>query len=80
MSGRSILRGVAHYETGSFSLYPLGFSELLGYSRSPDNEREFSTCKKVKGLKMFKNGRVDIRFTTETDAAEFAARYLGLVP
>ena len=29
---------------------------------------------------MFKNGRVDIRFTTENDAAEFAARYLGLVP
>ena len=74
------MRGVAHYETGAFNLYPLGFSELLGYNRSPDNEREFSTCKKVKGLKMFKNGRVDIRFTTETDAAEFAARYLGLVP
>ena len=26
---KDILRGVAHYETGSFSLYPLGFSELL---------------------------------------------------
>ena len=32
------------------------------------------------GLKMFKHGRVDIRFTTENDAAEFAVRYLGLVP
>ena len=28
---------------------------------------------------MFKNGRVDIRFTSETYAAEFATRYLGLV-
>ena len=71
---------MAHYETDSFNLYPLGFSELLGYNRSCSNEHEFSTCKKVKGLKMFKNGRVDIRFTTETNAAEFAARYLGLVP
>lgn len=75
---QDILRGVAHFETGSFDVYPLGFSELLGYSRSPSNEHEFSTCKKVKSLKMFKNGRVDIRFSTETDAAEFAARYLGL--
>ena len=71
---------MAHYETGAFELCPLGFSELLGYNRSPSNEHEFPTCKRVKGLKMFKNGRVDIRFTTETDAAEFAARYLGLVP
>lgn len=77
---KDILRGVAHYETGVFNLYPLGLSELLGYNRSPSNEHEFSTCKKVKGLKMFKNGRVDIRFATETDAAEFTARYLGLVP
>ena len=29
---------------------------------------------------MFKSGRVDIRFATETYAAEFAAKYLGLVP
>ena len=77
---KDILRGIAHYETGVFNLYPLGLSELLGYNRSPSNEHEFSTCKKVKGLKMFKNGRVDIRFATETDAAEFTARYLGLVP
>ena len=76
---QDILRGVAHYETGSFDVYPLGFSELLGYQQSPNNEHEFSTCKKVKGLKMFKNGRVDIRFTSETYAAEFATRYLGLV-
>lgn len=78
-NAKNILRGVAHYETGSFNPYPLGFSELLGYSRSPNNEHEFSTCKNVRGLKMFKNGRVDIRFSTETNAADFAARYLGLV-
>lgn len=76
---QDILRGVAHFETGSFDVYPLGFSDLLGYSRSPSNEHEFSTCTKVKELKMFKNGRVDIRFATETHAAEFAAKYLGLV-
>ena len=76
---QDILRGAAHFETGSFHIYPLGFSNLLDYSRSPSNEHEFSTCKKVKSLKMFKNGRVDIRFTSETHAAEFAAKYLGLV-
>lgn len=76
---KDILRGMAHFETGSFCVYPLGFSELLGYSRSPSNEHEFTTCEKVKSLKMFKNGRVDVRFSSETYAAEFTAKYLGLV-
>ena len=76
---QDILRGVAHYETGSFHIFPFGFSNLLGYTGSVCNEHEFSTCEKVRGLKMFKNGRVDIRFASETYAAEFAAKYLGLV-
>ena len=76
---KDILRGMAHFETGSFCVYPLGFSELLGYNRLGKSEWEFSTCEKVKCLKMFKNGRVDIRFSSEIYAAEFAAKYLGLV-
>lgn len=77
---KDILRGIAHYETGSYDLYPYGFSGLLGYNRSGSNECEFSTCKKVKSLKMFKNGRVDVKFATEELASKFAEDYLGLVP
>lgn len=76
---KDVLRGVAHFETGAFVVYPLGFSELLGYSRTPDNEQEFPSCKKVKRLKMFKSGRVDIYFSAEAYAEEFVNKYLGTV-
>lgn len=76
---KDVLRGAAHFETGAFAVYPLGFSDLLGYSRSPYQEHEFPTCKKVKRLKMFKSGRVDIYFTSETYAEEFVNKYLGTV-
>lgn len=71
--------GVAHFETDRFGTYPAGFSDLLGYSRTPYREHEFSTCKKVKRLKMFKSGRVDIYFTSEDLAEEFVNKYLGTV-
>lgn len=76
---KDVLRGVAHFETETFAVYPLGFSELLGYSRNPDNEYEFPNCKKVKRLKMFKSGRVDIYFSSEAYAEEFVNKYLGTV-
>lgn len=76
---QDILRGVAHFETGSFSTYPAGFSCLLGYSRTPYQEHEFSTCKKVKRLKMFKSGRTDVCFSSEAFAEEFVNKYLGTV-
>ena len=76
---KDILRGIAYFETGSHCRYPLGISELLYNYRQNDSEMEFPTCEKVKCLKMFKNGRVDIRFSSETYAAEFTAKYLGLV-
>lgn len=79
-SMKKILRGLAHYETGTYDLYPYGFSELLGYGRLNSSECEFSTCEKVKSLKLFKNGRVDMKFATEELASKFAEDYLGLVP
>lgn len=76
---KEILRGIAHYETGSFHSCPTTFSDLLGYSGSVDNEHEFPACTKVQRLKMFKSQRLDIKFSTEAYAEEFASRYLGLV-
>ena len=78
-SMQNVLRGLAHFETGCYGLYPQGFSNLLGYSRTLDNEQEFPTSKKVKRLKMFKNGRVDIYFSSEMFAEEFVNKHLGTV-
>lgn len=74
---KHILRGIIHYETDSFTLIPREFSELLGYGCHDANEISFTTCKKIKSLKAFKNGRVDLRFTEEGYAKEFAETYLG---
>lgn len=74
---RNILQGIAHLETGSFNTYPYGFADL--FRSTYYNEHDFPGCHKVEQLKMFKNGRVDIRFSSEASAREFVDEYLGTV-
>lgn len=76
---KEILKGIAHYETGNFSMLPYGFDSLLGYRHSGSDTVEFPTCSKVIQLKMFKNGRVDIKFASAAIARQFADDYLGRV-
>ena len=76
---KQILQGIVHYDSGSFSLVPSGFSNLLGYNHSNTDIVQFPSCTKVRQLKMFKNGRVDIKFSSEESARTFVAEYLGLV-
>lgn len=52
---------------------------MIGYRDSESDLVEFTTCEKVKHLKMFKNGRVDLKFTSERYAEEFIEKYLGTV-
>ena len=73
----NILRGIAHFETGSFNTYPYGFSNL--FHSTYNNEHYFPGCRKVEQLKMFKNGRVDIRFSSEPLARDFIEKYIGTV-
>lgn len=73
---KDILTGVAHYETNTFGRFPAGFSELLGYSDVSTSLLQFSTCRKLVHLRMFKNGRVDLKFKTAALAKEFAETYL----
>ena len=75
----NVLRGIAHYETGMFSVYPHDISALLHNRHDTNPLVEFPYCSKVKQLKMFKNHRVDLKFESKTYASEFAAKYLGLV-
>lgn len=76
---KAVLRGVAHFETGSYKMYPLGISELVGFGRVESDTIEFPTCAKLKRLKMFKNRRVDLKFTSAALAEEFVNTYLGTV-
>ena len=76
---KDILTGVAHYETNTFGRFPVGFSELLGYSDVSTSLFQFSTCRKFVHLRMFKNGRVDLKFKTAALAKEFAETYLDFL-
>ena len=73
---QDIFTAVAHYETNTFGRFPAGFSELLGYSDVSTSQFQFPTCQKLVQLRMFKNGRVDLKFKTASIAKEFAEKYL----
>lgn len=76
---KDILYGLAHFETGSYRVLPEGFSTLLGYYEVKESVVEFPFCKKVKQLKLFKNGRVDLKFSSPEYATQFINKYLGTV-
>ncbi len=76
---KNVLRGVAHFETGSFAITPHTLICLLGYHTSEKDIIEFTDCQKITHLRMFKNGRVDMKFKTEEFARQFSTNYLGVV-
>lgn len=76
---KDILRGIAHFETGMFGTAPCSLSRLLGRYDLPDSQHEFPDCEKLQSLRMFKNGRVDIRFASEALAAQFIEDYLKTI-
>ncbi len=75
----NILAGIAHFETGSFSAIPDEISPLMNNSYIYSDVTEFSTCKKVQQIRLYKNGRADIKFADESLAKKFVEDYLGTV-
>ena len=79
-NGKNILKALAHFETGAFGQYPDGIDDLLSeQSRLWYDLWEFEDCEKLEKIRLFKNGRMDIRFTNEGYAREFVSDYLGTV-
>lgn len=76
---KDILWGIAHFETGAFDSAPCSLSRLLGRYDLPDSQHDFPDCEKLQSLRMFKNGRVDLRFTSEAHAAQFIEDYLKTI-
>lgn len=74
---KDILRGLAHFETDSYGVLPAGFSTLLGYADIKVPVVEFPTCEKLKAIKLFKNGRVNLKFHSAELAGQFISKYLG---
>lgn len=76
---KTILRSLAHYETGEFGVTPMSFSSLLGYNHVGAETVPFPDCQKAAKLRMFKNRRVDLTFLESRYAEEFVEKYLGSV-
>ena len=74
---QNILWGLAHFETDSYRVLPIGFSLLLGHQGLKENVVEFPTCEKAKQIKLFKNNRVDLKFHSPQFAEQFVNKYLG---
>lgn len=78
--GKDILKALAHFETGALGQYPDGVDDLLSEKcRLWDDLWEFEDCEKLEKIRLFKNGRMDIRFTSEGYAQEFVSGYLGTI-
>lgn len=74
-----ILKGIAHFETKVFSCIPPGINSIIKEYDLYSDFYEFDGCKKALSLKMYKNQRVDIKFSTEENARQFISEYLGAI-
>lgn len=73
---KTLLEALAYYECGRMDEGRLWFPDLCGYSRTTENFFEIHNMSKVKSIKLFKNGRVDIKFRSAAYLQEFAEQYM----
>ena len=74
------MKALAYFETGALGQYPDGIDDLLSEKcRLWYDLWEFEGCEKLEKIRLFKNGRMDIRFSNESYAREFVSSCLGTV-
>lgn len=79
-SAKSILKALACFETGAFGQYPDGIDDLLSENCCLWYDLwELEDCEKLEKIRLFKNGRMDIRFTNEGYARAFVSGFLGAI-
>lgn len=72
-----VLLCAARFETGILNEYPAFFPSPPFDGTYGCNQMDFAGCEKLAQLRLFKNGRVDLRFTSEDYANQFIDTYLG---
>lgn len=72
---KTLLDALAYYECGRMDEGYLWFPELFN-RKTKENQFETFNMSKIKSVKLFKNGRVDIKFRNASYVQEFAAQYL----
>lgn len=74
---KTVLRCAAHFETGRIGFYPNGFPQPPFEEKVVVNPLNFPGYERLVQIRLFKNGRVDLRFTSEDNANQFIDTYLG---
>lgn len=72
---KDIIRGLIAYDTGILNEVPYNYAYLFNYNVEQQIIPIDGT--KVSSVKLFKNGRVDVRFKLETYAREFVENFLA---
>lgn len=72
---KDVLRAASYFETDMPDYMLCSIGALFGY-RVTGTEHEIGGTK-IKSVKLFKNNRVDIRFSSEAYAREFAEQFMG---
>lgn len=72
---KRILDAIAHYEYGNFDYGSRAFSGLFEWNIET-NFFQYSWMEKMRSVKLFKNGRVDIKFASAAAVNEFVNNYL----
>jgi len=76
---KTVLLCAAHFETGGVGVCPVGFPQPPFAGTFTVNQLDFPGCEKLEQLRFFKNGRVDLRFSSDSFADQFLDTYLGRV-
>lgn len=79
-SSKNILKGLAHFETGKIGILPSELDRIICAYKLYEDSFDFEDCKKIKKLRIFRNGRMDVRFSEEAHAIQFIEAYLGTLP
>lgn len=74
-STRHILDAIAHFDRGEFGYGCKAFPSMFNW-QIETNYFEFPWMDKVRSVKLFKNGRVDIKFASAAAVNEFVNGYL----
>ena len=72
----SVFVALGHFESGEIGTYASLFSPLFSTWDLFSDRYTFPWCKSVKGIRLFKNGRLDVKFASPLLAQQFADEYM----
>lgn len=76
--GKYVLKALAHFEAGDLQPYPYEIKALLSDNSYLWSDLwELDGYDKLERIKLYRNGRMDIRFTSEGYARQFVSDYFG---